>query len=331
MKTFLLLIALCLAGNTFALCPGGTDNACSGHGSCGQDDKCTCYSNWQGVSCADRTCAYAPAWADVNAESNRQLGGGIRDEHTYMECAGKGICDRATGFCQCFPGFEGKGCARMECPNNCNGHGTCQYLDDVNSNYADWDAHRIQTCVCDPGYEGHDCSSRKCKPGDDPLTVASTSDTSEIQTHDFSSASGGEFVLGYTDWRGETWKTWALPYDTTALFVQQALRALPNSAMEGVQVVKSDANTFVYTFVGEHLSGDQPLLTVYTSGCATDGCQPYYTALTGTESLSTTTTVDAAVEFAVCSNRGKCNPTTGLCECFSGYHGESCNGQTVIR
>ena len=41
-----------------AFCPNG----CSGHGSCGANDKCTCYSRpngdpaWQGADCSERTC-----------------------------------------------------------------------------------------------------------------------------------------------------------------------------------------------------------------------------------------------------------------------------------
>ena len=43
--------------------------------------------------------------------------------HKYAECSDKGVCNRASGECECFDGYEGKGCRRQKCPASCSGHG----------------------------------------------------------------------------------------------------------------------------------------------------------------------------------------------------------------
>jgi len=193
MKTAQLLLAFGLFAAAQAICP----NSCSGRGSCGAFDTCECHQNWQGADCSLRTCPYELAWVDVGTDDN--------DAHYYAECANKGLCDRKTGVCKCFDGYDGKGCRRSTCPNECSGHGTCEYIDEMvedvehkrtknynmndriasdysvaapsglgvvtGNTYALWDAQKIQGCVCDALYEGADCAERTCPRGDDPLTT----------------------------------------------------------------------------------------------------------------------------------------------------------------
>jgi len=42
------------------------------------------------------------------------------DLHPKVECSNRGICDRQTGFCECFDGYDGIACQRHICPENCN-------------------------------------------------------------------------------------------------------------------------------------------------------------------------------------------------------------------
>ncbi|KAH8046283.1 hypothetical protein JL722_13756 [Aureococcus anophagefferens] len=158
------LLSLALAlGLAAASCP----NSCSGHGTCGSDDTCTCYQDWvmgdqEGGDCSDRKCPYQVAWS---ASPDRD--GNI---HTYAECAGT-------------------------CPNDCSGHGACTYAEDApfgtvwgdyytaKSNSLTglgtepvtlaqapaWDSGKVKLCVCEPGYTDIDCSRRMCPKGNDVL------------------------------------------------------------------------------------------------------------------------------------------------------------------
>merc|ERR1719197_2055235 len=122
MKTAILFA---LVGLASAACPNG----CSGNGICGANDKCSCFQNWQGPDCSLRTCPYSLAWADT--------ADGTNSAHYYAECSNKGVCDRKTGECKCFDGYEAKGCRRSTCPEGCSGHGTCEYIDELAGDFYD--------------------------------------------------------------------------------------------------------------------------------------------------------------------------------------------------
>jgi len=164
------------------------DNSCSGHGSCTTDDVCSCYDNWGvGLSmdsgdCSDRICPFEIAWVDTPDSAGKF--------HRYAECAGRGICNRDSGLCECFDGYDGEACHRTTCPNLCSGHGTCEYIEDMPFyavwndyslndyksapellDYPWWDKAKTRGCVCDAQYTDIDCSKRMCPYGTDILAA----------------------------------------------------------------------------------------------------------------------------------------------------------------
>lgn len=132
----------------------------------------------------------------------------FRGAHSKTECSSRGLCQRSTGKCKCFKGFEGAACQRRTCPGGptCSGRGECKdmsklartatalplrnstsldqnyYSTDVDGNT--WDAQSMMGCVCDsswavglgrgetqlPEFFGPSCEKRRCPSGDDPTT-----------------------------------------------------------------------------------------------------------------------------------------------------------------
>merc|ERR1719236_281442 len=130
----------------------------------------------------------------------------------YTECSSRGTCDYATGECKCFDGFEGRGCRRTSCPNDCSGHGRCLDNHKVNSNYYSYnyqndqmaDQMRTQSCVCDRGFTGYDCGSRVCPFGDDPTSDCGENSAGDVQLVVTRSANDKNkyFTLTFTDMFG---------------------------------------------------------------------------------------------------------------------------------
>ena len=151
---------------------GMCENQCSGHGTCEFNDNCKCYTGldgepeWTGPDCSLRTCPKDFAWVGEVVNANNL--------HPWAECSNRGTCDRSTGECQCFPGYEGVSCQRTVCPDNCNDRGTCwpekHLAFKADRTYAKpWDAMKHVGCVCDKGYRGPACDLQECPSAADPL------------------------------------------------------------------------------------------------------------------------------------------------------------------
>merc|ERR1711988_1427302 len=122
--------------------------------------------------------------------------------------------------------------------------------------------------------------------------------------------------------------------------VEKALEGLPNYAIDDCTVACS------LMFVGTTVHGPQNLLEVETTTCG-DGCTPQLkspvllksaenSTLDGINSKNATLMSFVKEQVAAdwnsyeCGRRGKCDCSSGECECFEGYTGDRCQTQTAL-
>ncbi|XP_032192973.1 teneurin-2 isoform X11 [Mustela erminea] len=129
---------------------------CSGNGQYSKG-TCQCYSGWKGAECdvpmnqcIDPSCGGHGSCIDGNCVCSAGYKGEHCEEVDCLDptCSSHGVC--INGECLCSPGWGGLNCelARVQCPDQCSGHGT--YVPDTG------------LCSCDPNWMGPDCSVEVC-------------------------------------------------------------------------------------------------------------------------------------------------------------------------
>lgn len=274
LRLSLAFVLLLLVLRAVAECP----NACSGHGKCKQFNVCHCDKNYMGNDCSERVCQFGRSHVDApkgdldmsksfsgankliltgsqmypkgttevwtNVDTN-SLGVVVDNTgHGYSECSNAGVCLREKGECECFLGYEGSACQRVQCPTAsgamCSGHGVCvtahrmAELDNGNE-YKLWDEDTSRGCYCDPGFVGPACGDMECKVGLDPqyftspevsaryanwsIVIAHATNAHEIE---------GTFTVTFYDVYGEDLTTRPITYDAPCREVIEAIEGLPN-------------------------------------------------------------------------------------------------------
>lgn len=222
----------------------------------------------------------------------------------YTECSSRGNCNYATGVCNCFAGYEGRGCRRTSCPNKCSGHGKCMLNQELNGyqyhstnkyNSQFWDQDRSQQCVCDRGFTGFDCSQRVCAYGDNPHSNCREGAADDFQLVYMAVDNTNKddfFTLKMRDMFGGTYTTRPINAHKCTVAgpcneVQYALMELPNFAVPEVEVDLIDVGltagerAYLIHFKDSANAGKQNTLGCETaSNPNVDGAAPKYNPVT---------------------------------------------------
>jgi len=114
----LLMAAACLQARAHCF------QSCSGHGTCGADDVCTCFDGFSGAICEKSTYIMLQVacqslicgWLPGNCPTGRswvQKATAVDTAHNDgVECSRGGLCNYDTGECECFDRYAGSACER---------------------------------------------------------------------------------------------------------------------------------------------------------------------------------------------------------------------------
>ena len=129
------------------------------HGVCNHDTgRCTCHAGYAGMDCCSASlpccqgCSSHGTCDDSIGQCTCDKGWG----GDFSECCSKKLCPKdcysdekhgrcVDGVCNCQPSFTGVACeiSVLPCPNNCSGHGNCDFI--------------TGDCTCQIGWRGIDC------------------------------------------------------------------------------------------------------------------------------------------------------------------------------
>ena len=317
-------------------------NDCNKRGICTKGDICMCQNNWHGPDCSIANCPWDYSYNSKPTDFNIA--------HSKTECSSQGICDYNTGKCNCFPGFEGTACQQQSCKDSsgsiCSGHGTCMTIDDIYkyytakstsspSKYLSWEAGHTSTCVCQDGYTGAACQIRMCPKGDDPLTPKTGYRVITLTTTASGGTLGGNFLFYVNQ------HSIRIPAKASLWSADACVTAFQSIPVIGkVTCTKSADNgaggaTYTITIKSYPVYPKDnnifPLDGTLNTGIF--GCDVSMATGSNPSCIIADATPGGTLlpEYAMCSNRGNCDISTGNCVCASPlFYGPNCGAYRIV-
>lgn len=280
--------------------------------------------------------------------------------HRYAECSNTGKCNRNSGECECFDGYEGSACQRRQCPSKvsgvtCSGHGICMistaYAKEQGSTYYGWELDKFLMCKCDDGYEGVDCSLRQCPYGFDPVMYSGMTMKYDIDKENANKLKNDfYFQINYD---GRTYNTpviFALKPEImcpggnkdsseVAMYqeeIKTAIQSIPPLSQSRVIITcgssDSDPSTGIINQIEIIVDATDPRLFIVSTIKAEASSSLNFGVLNGKIIDNNGKEINNVNDKAtLCSSRGLCDASTGLCNCFEGYSGYTCESKSTFQ
>merc|ERR1711871_274371 len=198
----------------------------------------------------------------------------------------------------------GKGCGYTTCPNDCSGHGTCEYVnelafgsvpgdyydkvyqgmftEDTVLSYVDtlWDAKKSRACVCDPMYTELDCSRKMCPKGNDVMdTRLDTSDdvvyqiqnitikagNADAVDEDVSTLYNDTFALTFKSTLNETYTTIPIVFNAKATNVDGPFGNPVNTMASAIEAALEALPNYVVDAVSVNVTSQMMEHSAYLS------------------------------------------------------------------
>lgn len=278
---------------------------CQGHGDCDYcAQQCVCHDGFGSLNdqtrlqdgdqslpadCSGRVCPSGPSsFSMPRFDSGRSNTTSQVDLHRLVECSNNGVCDRNTGRCLCHNGFAGAACERTVCTAKCVERGRCVSLQRL---------------------------------GAEPAALP-ISEGNRLRPNLYDDRKVYGMLIG-----AQTWDT------------QRGSVCVCDSSWS---VGLGDGQTQLSEFFGPSCeyrrcpSGDDPDTAEDETDCEGRNQMPPQLPPKSFEELFTEDGFRREKEQVFdlgkrgnkchidCSNRGKCDYSTGICECFVGYTGHNC-------
>ena len=239
----------------------------------------------------------------------------IKGNKENEECSNRGICNQETGSCDCFDTngdkYAGNDCSEIVTSpvSNCPGDPTCSNRGVCDSN--------TKRCICEDGFIGGDCSQRSCPHGLTWFGYPSTDDVAHDMMSECSNMgtclrTTGEcrcndgFFGSACEYMGCSGETSCNGNGRCVSLREVALNHKNDDGTLSPVHYGNDANE-ASTWDADRIFGCECDEGFVNFDCSLKTCP------TGIDPLADST------DLYICSNKGLCDETTGLCKCFSGW------------